>query len=44
MLGDVATVYLAENLKHHRYVVTEALRPELAATDTDGDHEDPDAG
>ncbi len=28
----MATVYLAEDLKHHRKVVAKALRPELAAT------------
>lgn len=30
--GGMATVYLAEDLKHHRKVAAKALRPELAAT------------
>ncbi len=29
--GGMATVYLAEDLKHHRQVVVKVLRPELAA-------------
>ncbi len=29
--GGMATVYLAEDLKHHRKVVVKVLRPELAA-------------
>ena len=29
--GGMATVYLAEDLKHHRKVAIEVLRPELAA-------------
>ncbi len=28
----MATVYLAEDLKHHRQVAVKVLRPELAAT------------
>ncbi len=28
----MATVYLAEDLKHHRKVAVKVLRPELAAT------------
>ena len=28
----MATVYLAEDLKHHRRVAVKVLRPELAAT------------
>ena len=35
--GGMATVYLAEDLKHHRKVAVKVLRPELAATDT-ADH------
>jgi serine/threonine-protein kinase len=31
-LGGMATVYLAEDLKHHRQVAVKVLRPELAAT------------
>ena len=30
--GGMATVYLAEDLKHHRRVAVKVLRPELAAT------------
>ena len=30
--GGMATVYLAEDLKHHRKVAVRVLRPELAAT------------
>ena len=30
--GGMATVYLAEDLKHHRQVAVKVLRPELAAT------------
>jgi serine/threonine-protein kinase len=30
--GGMATVYLAEDLKHHRHVAVKVLRPELAAT------------
>ena len=30
--GGMATVYLAEDLKHHRQVAIKVLRPELAAT------------
>ena len=29
--GGMATVYLAEDLKHERHVVVKVLRPELAA-------------
>ncbi|MGE5743452.1 MAG: hypothetical protein ACM368_05940, partial [Gemmatimonadota bacterium] len=29
--GGMATVYLAEDLKHHRPVAIKVLRPELAA-------------
>ena len=29
--GGMATVYLAEDLKHHRQVAIKVLRPELAA-------------
>jgi serine/threonine-protein kinase len=29
--GGMATVYLAEDLKHHRNVAVKVLRPELAA-------------
>lgn len=29
--GGMATVYLAEDLKHHRKVAIKVLRPELAA-------------
>ncbi len=29
--GGMATVYLAEDLKHHRKVAVQVLRPELAA-------------
>ncbi len=29
--GGMATVYLAEDLKHHRKVAVKVLRPELAA-------------
>src|SRR5438067_12026692 len=31
-VGGMATVYLAEDLKHHRKVAIKVLRPELAAT------------
>jgi hypothetical protein len=30
--GGMATVYLAEDLKHHRKVALKVLRPEVAAT------------
>ena len=30
--GGMATVYLAEDLKHHRQVAVKVMRPELAAT------------
>ncbi len=30
--GGMATVYLAEDLKHHRKVAVKVLRPQLAAT------------
>ena len=30
--GGMATVYLAEDLKHHRKVAVKVLRPELSAT------------
>ena len=30
--GGMATVYLAEDLKHHRKVAVKVLRPELAAS------------
>lgn len=30
--GGMATVYLAEDLKHHRKVAVKVLRPELAET------------
>jgi serine/threonine protein kinase len=30
--GGMATVYLAEDLRHHRKVALKLLRPELAAT------------
>ena len=30
--GGMATVYLAEDLKHHRRVAVKVLKPELAAT------------
>jgi serine/threonine protein kinase len=30
--GGMATVYLPEDLKHHRQVAVKVLRPELAAT------------
>jgi serine/threonine-protein kinase len=30
--GGMATVYLAEDLKHHRHVAVKVLKPELAAT------------
>ena len=30
--GGMATVYLAEDLRHHRTVALKVLRPELAAT------------
>jgi len=30
--GGMATVYLAEDLKHHRQVALKGLRPELAVT------------
>ena len=30
--GGMATVYLAEDLRHHRKVALKVLRPELAAT------------
>jgi serine/threonine-protein kinase len=29
--GGMATVYLAEDVKHHRHVAVKVLRPELAA-------------
>jgi serine/threonine-protein kinase len=29
--GGMATVYLAEDLKHHRHVALKVLRPELSA-------------
>ena len=29
--GGMATVYLAEDLRHHRHVALKVLRPELAA-------------
>ncbi len=29
--GGMATVYLAEDIKHHRKVVLKVLKPELAA-------------
>ena len=29
--GSMATVYVAEDLKHHRQVAIKVLRPELAA-------------
>jgi serine/threonine-protein kinase len=29
--GGIATVYLAEDLKHHRKVAVKVLRPDLAA-------------
>ena len=31
--GGMATVYLAEDLKHHRKVAVKVLRPELALLD-----------
>ncbi len=31
-VGGMATVYLAEDLKHHRKVAVKVLRPELTAT------------
>ena len=31
-MGGMATVYLAEDLKHHRQVAVKVLRPELAAS------------
>jgi serine/threonine-protein kinase len=30
-VGGMATVYLAQDLKHHRQVAVKVLRPELAA-------------
>ena len=30
--GGMATVYLAEDLKHHRKVAVKVLRPELSAS------------
>src|SRR5216110_2535662 len=30
--GGMATVYLAQDLKHHRKVAVKVMRPELAAT------------
>jgi len=30
--GGMATVYLAEDLKHHRKVAPKVLRPEIAVT------------
>ena len=30
--GGMATVYLAEDLKHHRKVAVKVMRPELSAT------------
>jgi serine/threonine protein kinase len=30
--GGMATVYLAEDLKHHRQVAVKVMRPELAET------------
>ena len=30
--GGMATVYLAEDLRHHRKVALKVLRPEIAAT------------
>jgi serine/threonine-protein kinase len=30
--GGVATVYVADDLKHHRQVAVKVLRPELAAS------------
>ena len=30
--GGMATVYLAEDIKHHRQVAVKVLRPELAAS------------
>lgn len=30
--GGMATVYLAEDLKHHRKVAVKVLRPELSST------------
>jgi hypothetical protein len=30
--GGMATVYLAEDLRHHRQVAIKVLKPELAAT------------
>ena len=30
--GGMATVYLAENVRHHRKVALKVLRPDLAAT------------
>ena len=30
--GGIATVYLAEDLKHHRKVALKVLRPEIAVT------------
>ena len=32
--GGMATVYLAEDLKHHRKVAVKVLRPDLAAAPT----------
>jgi serine/threonine protein kinase len=31
-IGGMATVYLAEDLRHHRKVAVKVLRPDLAAT------------
>ena len=40
--GGMATVYLAEDLKHHRKVALKVLRPELAAAlGADRFHDDP---
>jgi hypothetical protein len=37
----MATVYLAEDLKHRRRVAVKVLKPELAAVlGADGDHDD----
>jgi serine/threonine-protein kinase len=30
--GGMATVYLAEDLKHHRQVALKVMRPDIAAT------------
>lgn len=34
--GGMATVYLAEDLKHHRKVAVKVLRPDLAASLAEG--------